>query len=213
VFGGRNKLHVNLLQTNSCSYDTLFIIQYDAKINPEGLLYDCGVEFSPDGKYGRQDYMKHASRGTYTLHSLYLLLWSNFGAFCVALLTQPDSDDKIHGNLISDWISVRHYCVSQLRTLWMHMRNNLNLSEEERTFFVMRAMKKFYEVHHYLHVCYSYYMYIYMTLYNIYFTGKDTWIAAAKCRIQHHTKIVLGGTCIFLMHVHVHVHVINNTRN
>jgi hypothetical protein len=122
-------------------------MQYDAKINPEGLLYDCGVEFSPDGKYGRQDYMKHASRGTYTLHSLYLLLWANFGAFCVALLTQPDSDDKIHGNLISDWISVRHYCVSQLRTLWMHMRNNLNLSEEERTFFVMRAMKKFYEVH------------------------------------------------------------------
>ena len=97
--------------------------------------------------------MKHASRGTYTLHSLYLLLWANFGAFCIALLTQPDSDDKIHGNLISDWISVRHYCVSQLRTLWMHMRNNLNLSEEERTFFVMRAMKKFYEVQHYPHAC------------------------------------------------------------
>ena len=96
--------------------------------------------------------MKHASRGTYTLHSLYLLLWANFGAFCMALLTQPDSDDKIHGKLISDWISVRHYCVSQLRTLWMHMRNNLNLSEEERTFFVMRAMKKFYEVQYYLHV-------------------------------------------------------------
>ena len=26
------------------------------------------------------------------------------------------------------------------------MRNNLGLSEEERTFFVMRALKKFYEV-------------------------------------------------------------------
>ena len=152
-------------------YFFFFHYQYDAKINPEGLLYDCGVEFSPDGKYGHQDYMKHASRGTYTLHSLYLLLWANFGAFCVALLTQPDSDDKIHGNLISDWISVRHYCVSQLRTLWMHMRNNLSLSEEERTFFVMRAMKKFYEVQldsticHFFHIhahIYSAYMYMHI---------------------------------------------------
>ena len=123
-----------------------FPFQYNTKINPEGLLYDCGVELSPEGKFGRQDYMKHANRGTYTLHSLYLLLWANFGAFCIALLTQPDSDRKIHGKLISDWISVRHYCVSQLRTLWMHMRNNLGLTEEERTFFVMRALKKFYEV-------------------------------------------------------------------
>lgn len=112
--------------------------------------------------------MKHASRGTYTLHSLYLLLWANFGAFCIALLTQPDSDDKIHGNLISDWISVRHYCVSQLRTLWMHMRNNLSLSEEERTFFVMRTMKKFYEVWYYQYVC----------IYNEY--RKDAWIKVMK---------------------------------
>ena len=123
-------------------------LQYDARIDREGLLYDCGVELTPDGKFGRQDYMKHASRGTYTLHSLYLLLWANFGAFSIALLThdQTGSDSKIHGNIISDWISVRHYCVSQLRTLWVHMRNNLGLSEEERTFFVMRAMEKFYEV-------------------------------------------------------------------
>lgn len=96
--------------------------------------------------FGRQDYIEHGNRGTYTLHSLYLLLWANFSAFCVALLTQPDSDKKIHGTIISDWISVRHYCVSQLRAMWMYMRNNLSLSEEERAFFVMMAMKRFNQV-------------------------------------------------------------------
>ena len=63
-------------------------LQYNSKIHPDGLLYDCGVELSPDGQFGRQDYVKHATRGTYSLHSLYLLLWANFGTFCIALLTQ-----------------------------------------------------------------------------------------------------------------------------
>ena len=104
------------------------------------------MELSPEGQFGRQDYVKHATRGTYTLHSLYLLLWANFGSFCMALLTQPEATRNIHGPIISDWISVRHYCVSQLRTVWMHMRNNLGLSDEERNFLVMRCTKRLYEV-------------------------------------------------------------------
>ena len=120
--------------------------QYDSMISPDGLLYDCGVELSPEGKYGRQDYMKHADRGTYNLHSLYLLLWANFSTFCISLLTQSDSDKKLFGVIISDWISLRHYCVSQLRAIWMHMRNNLSLSEEERVFFLMMSMKRFHQV-------------------------------------------------------------------
>ena len=128
-------------------YHCLFpLSQYDAKINPDGLLYDCGVELTPEGQFGRQDYVKHATRGTYTLHSLYLLLWANFGAFCMALLTQPEAETTIHGPIISEWLSVRHYCVSQLRTMWMHLRNNLSLSDEERSFFVMRCTKRLYEV-------------------------------------------------------------------
>ncbi len=110
------------------------------------MLYDCGVELSPEGQFGRQDYKKHACRGTYTLHSLYLLLWSNFASFCMALLTQPDSDQRIHGHVISEWLSLRHYCVSQLRTLWMHMRNNLGLTDEQRSFFVMQAMSRLLQV-------------------------------------------------------------------
>lgn len=54
------------------------------------MLYDCGVELTADGHYGRPDYIAHATRGTYTLHSLYFLLWANFGAFCISLLTQTE---------------------------------------------------------------------------------------------------------------------------
>ena len=115
-------------------------------MRPDGLLYDCGVELSPEGQFGRQDYKKHACRGTYTLHSLYLLLWANFGCFCVTLLTQPDSDQRIHGKIISEWLSLRHYCVSQLKTLWLHLRNNLGLTDEQRAFFVMRAMDRLWQV-------------------------------------------------------------------
>lgn len=138
----------NLLLSN---VTFILSLQYNTTVHRDGLLYDCGVELSPEGQFGRQDYRKHACRGTYTLHSLYLLLWANFGSFCMALLTQPDSDQRIHGCIISEWLSLRHYCVSQLRTLWMHIRNNLGLSEEQRSFFVMRAMTKLYQVRIHVH--------------------------------------------------------------
>ncbi len=121
-------------------------MQYDSKVSPEGLLYDCGVELTAQGEFGRSDYTKHANRGTYTLHSLYLLLLTNFGAFTMSLLALPNADAKIQGPLISDRQSVRHYCVSQLRTVWQHLRNNLGLSEEERTFFVNQCLNTFHEV-------------------------------------------------------------------
>ena len=90
--------------------------------------------------------MKHATRGMYTLHSLYLLLWANFGAFCMALLTQPEAEAAIYGPIISKRLSVRQYCVSQLRTVWKHIRKNLGLSDEERSFLVMCCTKRFYKV-------------------------------------------------------------------
>ena len=120
--------------------------KYNAKINLDGLLYNCGVELSPEGLFGRQDYVKHATRGTYTLHSLYLLLWANFGAFCIALLTQPKAEADIHGPIISKRLSVRDYCISQLRTVWMHMRNNLHLSDEERSFLVTACTNRLHKV-------------------------------------------------------------------
>ena len=123
----------------------LSCVQYNLPVK-YGLHYDCGVELTHDGQFGRSGYHQHANRGTYTLHSLYLILWANFAAFSVSLLTQPGAAQKIHGTLISDWQAVRHYCVSQLRTLWMHIGNNLGVSDEERSFLLMRCMNKMFEV-------------------------------------------------------------------
>ena len=127
--------------------DLLLVLwQYDAKIGPDSLLYDYGVELTPDGQYGHPDYLAHATRGTYSLHSLYFLLWANFGTFFVSMLTQPDSQSKIHGSIISEWQAIRQYYVSQVKTLWMHLRNNLSLSDEERSFLVTRCLMNLYEV-------------------------------------------------------------------
>lgn len=57
-------------------------------------MYDCGCQLNECGNYGRLDYK---SKGTLSLHSWYLLLWSNFGAFCVGLLTQPTASEQIRG--------------------------------------------------------------------------------------------------------------------
>ena len=62
-------------------------------------MYDCGCELNEDGQYGRKDYIPHATRGTISLHSWYLMLWTNFGAFCVGLLTQPETHEKLNGKL------------------------------------------------------------------------------------------------------------------
>ena len=109
-------------------------------------MYDSGVKLSEGGYFGRHDYEKHACRGTLTLHSLYLLLWANFGSFCISLLTQPDSAKHIHGHIISKKQPLRHYCVMQLKEVWMHIQKNLGLSEEQRSFFIMRALGRFLEV-------------------------------------------------------------------
>lgn len=108
-------------------------------------MYDHGVELTQSGEFSRQD-KKHACRGTYTLHSLYLLLWANFGSFCMSLLTQPNSDEHIRGHIFSEQLPLRQYCVTQLKALWVHIQNNLGLSDEQRIFFIMTAMTKFHQV-------------------------------------------------------------------
>ena len=114
----------------------------------DGKMYNDGVELSPAGLYGRQGYRAHAYEyeGNSTLHSQYLLLWCNFGCFCVSLLTQPDSEQHIHGSIISESLQLRHYCMKHLRALWQHIRNNLGLIEEFRALFIRNALDRFFKV-------------------------------------------------------------------
>lgn len=110
------------------------------------MFYDLGVELTEDGLYGQHDYLQHATRGTLSLHSLYLLLWANFAAFCVAILIQPDTDQKLLGQILSDTLSVRHYSFSQLQKMWSHIQSGLNISEDERSLFVRVCLNKLFEV-------------------------------------------------------------------
>ena len=110
----------------------------------EGRLYDCGVVLNEQGEYGRPEYLQRAEKGILNLHSLYLLLWCNFGAFCVSLLTQPGS--IIKGTVISDYQAVRHYCKSQMNTMWLHMSTNLGLTDEQLSLLIVRSMQRMIQV-------------------------------------------------------------------
>ena len=59
------------------------------------MFLDCGVLLNEEGNYERPDYRDHQSG--LSLHSFYLINWSSFGALCVSLLTNPESQHKIHG--------------------------------------------------------------------------------------------------------------------
>lgn len=122
----------------------IFFIQYNCEVGV--IHYDCGVELTHDGQYGREEYLEHAERGTYTLHSLYFLLWANFGCFCMALITQPNYAERLHGNIISEWQPLRQYCFGQLKTMWANILSSMNISEEQRSFFIMRAMTRLHKV-------------------------------------------------------------------
>ena len=50
------------------------------------------------------------------------------------------------GHILSDWMSIRDYCMTQLRTIWLHMRSNMSLGDEERSFFIMSSMYQLFMV-------------------------------------------------------------------
>ena len=70
----------------------------------------------------------------------------------MSMLTQPDSQSKIHESIISEWQAVRHYCVSQVKTLWINLRDNLGLSDEERSFLVTRCLMNLYQVNTHMYI-------------------------------------------------------------
>lgn len=110
------------------------------------MFYDSGVELTPEGLYGRHDYLKHATRGTLSLHSLYLMLWTNFASFSLALLTQPSAVKELTGKILSTGEPVREYCVTQMKKLWTLLRNGLGVSDEERKIVVKGCLNNLLEV-------------------------------------------------------------------
>lgn len=112
-----------------------------------GYYYDCGVMFLEDGQPRKSAYKNHAGLCNYSLHALYVLLLANFGSFCMALLTQPGMKERIHKCIISGFLPVRNYCMAQLRLHWLFIKDHLGLSEEQRSFFIMRVMKQFHQVY------------------------------------------------------------------
>lgn len=122
-------------------------MQYDTPVGPSTKFYDDGVELSPEGFFGHHDYIQHATRGTLTIQSLYLILWSNFCGFCIALLTQEDAEMKLAGRVISEEQSIRQYCVTQMYKMWNLLKEGLNISEEERLLLVRGCLNNLLEVH------------------------------------------------------------------
>ena len=122
------------------------IVQFDAPVSREkGTFYNYGVQLKSGGIYAKHSYHKHATRGTLSLHSLYLLLWMNFSAFCVGLITQQNTEEQLR-MLLSDDLPVRSYCISQVRSLWSYMRNNLLALDEELAFLIQRCSNSLLQV-------------------------------------------------------------------
>ena len=94
------------------------------------LKYDCGCELNEDGSYGRPDYYSF-DRKSFTLHSFYLMTLMNFGALSVSLVTQTDSHKHLNSKIFSEWKEVGVYCLSQLRTIWLHMQLQWEQTQEE----------------------------------------------------------------------------------
>ena len=120
----------------------------ECPVGQNDVYYDNGVQFTSSGFFGHQSYIKHATRGTLSLHSLYLLLWANVGAFCIGLLTDPDAENKLVGSIFADYFPVRMFCMKQLKELWHHLSTTIGISVEERSFLVSRSMWNLLKVSH-----------------------------------------------------------------
>ena len=126
------------------------LLQYDTPVGPSGAFYDAGVALSFDGSFGRHDYIRHATRGTLNIQSLYFVLWSTFCGFSVALLTHEGAEQKLVEKVFSDEKPVREYCFAQMHKLWNLMKEGLNISEEERLLLVYGCLNNVLEVETYI---------------------------------------------------------------
>ena len=177
------------------------MFQYDTPVGPDSTFYDAGVALSSDGFFGRHDYIKHATRGSLNIQSLYLVLWSTFCGFSIALLTQEEAEHKLAGRILSDEEPVRQYCSTQIRKLWNLLKEGLNISEEERLLLVCGCLNNLLEVHLEIHISTDTYIILFLlrcskTCYHHHlfvgnFVHRLTWIAMKGLGITK--SLSLGG--------------------
>lgn len=105
----------------------------------EGVFYNHGVELTEGGIYGKQSYLQVARDRKLGLPSLYPLMWVNFAAFGIALLTQENAEQRLL-KLLSTQRSVRLDCFNTVSLLWRTMLENFSLLHEELSFFLMAVM-------------------------------------------------------------------------
>ncbi len=135
-----------LYATSEKRQSNLFVhSQYGCEVSKD-MSYDCGVELSPDGQYGRPDYLERADHGPLSLHSFYLVLWANLSSLCMSLITAPQGLTDSVCIISPENQNQSGFCLQQLRDVWRLMRENMKLSLEEQSFFVMRCMHKLLDV-------------------------------------------------------------------
>ena len=63
------------------------------------------------------------------------------------------------GNIISESLLLRTYCLDNLLDIWKHLKTSLQMSEEELSFFISRCMFMFINVSMFI-----YYMHVFITI-------------------------------------------------
>lgn len=104
--------------------------------------YDTGVCLTCDGIPSKPVYYSRLKSETLSVNSLHLLLWASFGALCISLLHKPGASGSIKGNILSDHLHIRRYCLDTVIKLWNCIGSSLRMSAEEQNFYLKRCMLK-----------------------------------------------------------------------
>ena len=116
-------------------------------VSDGGYYYDCGLEFNPDGSYGRSSYSHRiVNEETVGIQGLYYLIWSNMASLCVCLLTQKNATGMFKGYILSCWQAVPHYCIGVMNAMWLYLQTSLQVTIEELVLINLRAMQRFVKV-------------------------------------------------------------------
>ena len=132
---------------NMISSPPYVLFQYDTIVGSDGKMYDDGIQLTQDGLYRFAEYIRRAENGPLNLHSFYLLLFVNLGAFCMALLTQPHAEERMRGTVISQKWPFRNYCTVTLQAVWKHMRSSLHLTLEKQSYLISQSLRQFLKVY------------------------------------------------------------------